>query len=186
MMNLSRKKNKDVLWWDTVGNKYKNVDIRQFLFYIYFYFASFYTRPQGPVVVCWRIQQKKSRYNEVTLHKSKGAEISGWKRDKYKKSEEKLFLYMATCPTCGNSWIFYIFPPFFQYSNICPSKPHRGLLCKKNQHEKTTFEGEPVWFGSVCLVQGGEDVRYEEALSGAHTEHRPHVFPLLRMRTDKF
>ena len=37
----------------------------------------------------------------------------------------------------------------------------------------------------VCLVQGGEDVRDEEALSGAHAEHRPHVFPLLRMRTKK-
>jgi hypothetical protein len=54
---------------------------------------------------------------------------------------------------------------------------------QKNQHEKTTFAWEPVWFGSVCLVQGGKDVRDEESLSGAHAEHRPHVFPLLRMRT---
>ncbi len=95
---------------------------------------------------------------------------------------------MAKCPTCGNLWIFYIFPPFFQYSNICPSKPHRSRedFCAKNQQEKTTFAREPVWFGSVCLVQGGEYVRDEEALSGTHAEHRPHVFPLLRMRTQKF
>ncbi len=59
---------------------------------------------------------------------------------------------MATCPTSGNLWIFYIYPPFFQYSNICPSKPHRsrGLLCKKTawKDDIRTRTGL-VWFG--CL-----------------------------------
>ncbi len=80
---------------------------------------------------------------------------------------------------------------FFRHFFNIPISAHQNPIdledfCAKNQHEKTTFAREPVWFGLVvCLVQGGENVRDEEALSGAHAEHRPHVFPLLRMRTKK-
>jgi hypothetical protein len=124
------------MYFSEIGNKYKNVDIHQFLFYIYFYLASFYTRPEGLVVVCWRIQQKKFWFNEATFHKSKGAEISAESETNIKKVKKTFF---STWQHVRPAEIYEYFTFFRHFFNI-PISAHQNPIDLEDCVKKTNMK----------------------------------------------